>query len=422
MGGRVVEAHDLGKRYRLGTSRHYETIREAIAGSVRRRLWRDENAPVDTREELWALRHVELEVDAGETVGLIGHNGAGKTTLLKILARITDPTEGRARTRGRVGALLEIGTGFHPELTGRENIFLSGAVLGMTGREIRHRFDDIVAFAEVERFLDTPLKRYSAGMYLRLAFSVAAHLEPAIVMVDEVLAVGDVEFRHKCLAKVGELGGEGRTVLFVSHDLGAITRVCPRVVWLDHGTVKADGPATGIVRDYMTRSALRPQALTLSTDPGAAAGPKSVEIVDDRGAAIETPQRGDRLVLRIRLQVRERVPELDLGFELVGPQGSIVIATSMSDELGSLQLEMPGLYEASAAIPPILAAGEYVVRLWLGRPVTTGTTEDLFYRDVLRFSVSPLPDDRRHWAERGHLIQPHLDWRLTSIPSDPDAK
>lgn len=414
MAARAIEVHDLGKRYQLGSqAQRYETIREAIAGGVRRRF-RPAHAP---DRELWAVRHVNFDVSSGETLGIIGRNGAGKTTLLKILARITDPTEGHARTRGRVGALLEIGTGFHPELTGRENIFLSGAVLGMPRRDIARHFDEIVAFAEVEQFLDTPLKRYSAGMYLRLAFAVAAHLEPAIVMVDEVLAVGDVEFRHKCLTKVNDLGNEGRTVLFVSHDLGAVARVCPRVVWLDRGVVKADGPAAEVISDYMIPSEPVLAEFDFPADPTSPVHLLSVELLDAKDALIEAPQRGQELCLRIRVDVRERVPDLDLGFELLGPQGVLVIATSMSDELGESRLENPGRYDVGATIPPILAAGEYVVRLWLGRRVTPETTEDFFYRDALAFRVSPRPDDRAHWTERGHVVHPPLDWRVVHPPS-----
>jgi lipopolysaccharide transport system ATP-binding protein len=415
MSGRVIEARDLGKRYRLGTRvNRYETIREAISGTVRGRLSRS----ASTGDDLWALRHVSFDIDSGETVGIIGPNGAGKTTLLKVLARITDPTEGFARTRGRVGALLEIGTGFHPELTGRENIYLSGAVLGMSKRDIARRFDAIVSFAEVERFLDTPLKRYSAGMYLRLAFAVAAHLEPAIVMVDEVLAVGDVEFRHKCLTKVHDLGNEGRTVLFVSHDLGAITRVCPRVIWLDRGLIRADGAAAEVVAGYMAPAESALAQSDFPDDPSASVQPLSVELLDADGMVIEAPERGQALGLRILVEVRERVPNLDIGFELVGRQGVLVLATSMSDELGESRPQAPGTYYVRATIPPILAAGEYMLRLWIGLRVTPEETEDLFYRDALNFRVWPRGDDRQHWMERGHVVQPQLQWRVAEAPSD----
>jgi lipopolysaccharide transport system ATP-binding protein len=208
----------------------------------------------DEIEEFWALRDVNFEIKRGEVVGIIGRNGAGKSTLLKILSRITDPTEGRVLLRGRVGSLLEVGTGFNAELTGRENIYLNGAILGMTRREIAKKFDEIVAFAEVERFLDTPVKRYSSGMYVRLGFAVAAHLEPDILIVDEVLAVGDAEFQQKCLGKMDDVSRrEGRTVLFVSHNMGIVTSLCPRVIWLNQGAAERDGSAQAVIDDYLHR-------------------------------------------------------------------------------------------------------------------------------------------------------------------------
>src|SRR5262245_26450585 len=230
----AIEARNLGKRYRLGQS-GYATLREKLGS--RRGL---QHGPTEARE-IWALRDLDLEIREGDVLGFVGRNGAGKTTLLKTIARIVRPTTGVVRVRGRVGALLEVGTGFHPELTGRENIYLNGVVLGMSRREIDRRFDDIVEFAGVERFLDTPLKRYSSGMYLRLAFAVAAHIDPDVVIVDEVLAVGDAEFQRRCLGRMSEFGREGRTVLFVSHDTGAVASLCSRAVWLDAGEIKADG-------------------------------------------------------------------------------------------------------------------------------------------------------------------------------------
>jgi lipopolysaccharide transport system ATP-binding protein len=207
----------------------------------------------DEIEEFWALKNVSFEVKPGEVIGIVGRNGAGKSTLLKILSRITEPTDGRVLVRGRVASLLEVGTGFHPELTGRENIFLNGAILGMTQREIRKKFDEIVAFAEVERFLDTPVKRYSSGMYVRLAFAVAAHLEPEILVVDEVLAVGDAEFQRKCLGKMDEFSRmQGRTVLLVSHNVGVITSLCPTVIWLDQGSIQQCGTARAVIGEYLS--------------------------------------------------------------------------------------------------------------------------------------------------------------------------
>ena len=235
-------------------ARSSATCEASSAGGVDRR----------ERNELWALRDVSLQVTEGEAVGIIGRNGAGKSTLLKVLTRITEPTLGVSRTLGRVGALLEVGTGFHAELTGRENVFLNGAIIGMSRREMRRRFDEIVEFAGVEQFIDTPVKRYSSGMYLRLAFAVAAHLDADIMVVDEVLAVGDAEFQRKCLAKMAEVERSGRTILFVSHNIDAIVRLCPRVVWLDHGRLVQDGPTSEVVDAYLA-SALESETVAVIT-------------------------------------------------------------------------------------------------------------------------------------------------------------
>ena len=239
----AIQAEGLGKSYRLGLNAAYGSLREAVSEGMRRTVGRaagrGERREVDV---LWALRDVSFSVDSGEAIGLIGHNGAGKSTLLKLLSRIIEPTTGWAEVTGRVGSLLEVGTGFHPELTGRENVFLNGAILGMRRSEIRKRFDEIVDFANMERFLDTPVKRYSSGMQVRLAFAVAAHLEPEILLVDEVLAVGDAAFQRKSLAKMAEVARAGRTVVFVSHNLATIQALCQRAILLEQGSVIADAP------------------------------------------------------------------------------------------------------------------------------------------------------------------------------------
>jgi lipopolysaccharide transport system ATP-binding protein len=250
MGTVAIDTHELGKRYTLGlSSRGYGTLREAIVELARRPLRRGGNGP--TGDDLWALKDVSVSIESGEVVGLIGHNGAGKSTLLKVLSRITEPSTGYADITGRVGSLLEVGTGFHPELTGRENIFLNGSVLGMRKNEIRARFDEIVEFAEIERFLDTPVKRYSSGMSVRLAFAVAAHLEPEILLVDEVLAVGDASFQRKSLGKMNEVAREGRTVVFVSHNLAIIQALCSRGILLERGRAIADAPVDDAIDAYL---------------------------------------------------------------------------------------------------------------------------------------------------------------------------
>jgi lipopolysaccharide transport system ATP-binding protein len=256
MGDLVIRVENLGKQYRIGALQEgYKTLRDTLVDAAKtpfrwaRRVIRRQAPPA--KQMIWALREVNFEVRQGEVVGIIGRNGAGKSTLLKVLSRITDPTTGRVRLSGRVGSLLEVGTGFHPELTGRENVYLNGAILGMRNTEIDRRFDEIIAFSEIEKFIDTPVKHYSSGMFLRLAFAVAAHLNPEVLLVDEVLAVGDDRFQKKCMGKMESVGKEGRTVLFVSHNMNAIHRLCPRVILLEEGRIAADGDTSEVIAQYL---------------------------------------------------------------------------------------------------------------------------------------------------------------------------
>src|ERR1039458_3159260 len=248
----AIEVRGIGKRYHLGAAGDrqysYKSLRDILA-DVPRKLFRRHEAKAPPT--FWALKDISFDVAEGEVVGLIGRNGAGKSTFLKVLSRVTDPTEGRILLHGRIGSLLEVGTGFHPELTGRENIYLNGAILGMKRADMKRKFDDILAFAEVERFIDTPVKRYSSGMYVRLAFAVAAHLEPEILLVDEVLAVGDANFQKKCLGKMGEVAHKGRTILFVSHNMPAVTRLCNRCILLQSGMVVEDGATHDVMNAYL---------------------------------------------------------------------------------------------------------------------------------------------------------------------------
>src|SRR5213080_4507438 len=247
----VIQAEKISKRYRIGEHERYHALRDVFTRALRSPLSFLRRSHPET---FWALKEVSLDVREGEVLGLIGRNGAGKTTLLKILSRITRPTTGWAEIHGRVGSLLEVGTGFHPELTGRENTFLSGAILGMSKREIEKKFDEIVAFAELEKFIDTPVKHYSSGMKSRLAFAVAAHLEPEILLVDEVLAVGDINFQKKCLGKMDDVAQGGRTILFVSHQMNQIRRLCQRALWIEGGAIRADAPAKLLVNEYEASS------------------------------------------------------------------------------------------------------------------------------------------------------------------------
>jgi homopolymeric O-antigen transport system ATP-binding protein len=266
----VVRAEGIGKRYRLGERERYLALRDVLAGFLRSpaRLFASRNGNLASRQaqHIWAIKDISFEVKEGEVIGIIGRNGAGKTTLLKILARITKPTEGWAEVRGRMGSLLEVGTGFHPELTGRENVYLSGAILGMRKAEIQRKFDEIVSFAEVEEFLDTPVKHYSTGMQTRLAFSVAAHLEPEILLVDEVLAVGDLQFQKKCLGQMEQLSHGGRTVVFVSHQMNQIRRLCQKVIWVEEGQFRRVGPTAEVVGAYEAAMASGNSADQLRTE------------------------------------------------------------------------------------------------------------------------------------------------------------
>ena len=310
MSGTAISLANLGKSYRLGEREAYRSLRDALT-SVSGRVLR--RAPArTTADRIWALRHVTLDIEAGGTVGIIGRNGAGKSTLLKVLSRITAPTEGSGRLTGRVGSLLEVGTGFHPELTGRDNVYLNGAILGMRRAEIRRRFDEIVEFAGVERFIDTPVKRYSSGMYMRLAFSVAAHLDTEILLVDEVLAVGDAAFQLKSLGKMSDVAASGRTILFVSHNVEAVTRLCRTGVLLEAGRVRHTGSASECVALYL--SDLRGlgvgagERVDLRAHPGRAArhrGPVNiigVTLRDRDGHAISGVPSGSPLVVEIEYE------------------------------------------------------------------------------------------------------------------------
>jgi ABC-type polysaccharide/polyol phosphate transport system ATPase subunit len=337
----VIRAEGLGKKYVIGHQaerERYVALRDVLARNARNfaRSARDlvtgrPNVAGDEVEEFWALKEVNFDIRRGDVVGIIGRNGAGKSTLLKILSRITEPTTGKVEIRGRVASLLEVGTGFHPELTGRENIFLNGAILGMTRAEIRRKFDEIVAFAGVERFLDTPVKRYSSGMYVRLAFAVAAHLEPEILVVDEVLAVGDAEFQKKCLGKMQDVAAHGRTVLFVSHNMAAIEQLCGRATWLDSGQIRHDGAVKAVVADYLSGSTSEVLEWRPPTDPGRPAEITRIALCDDHGKPVNQVTTADTPRLRVDIIVRERRTDLRLAVLLHDSMQTPIFATCPPD-------------------------------------------------------------------------------------------
>jgi ABC-type polysaccharide/polyol phosphate transport system ATPase subunit len=376
----AVEVERVSKRYLLGEDRPGRSMRETIASSVGDLVNPGRRRGVD---EIWSLKDVSLSVAEGEALGVIGRNGAGKSTLLRILSRITEPTKGVSRTRGRVTSLLEVGTGFHPELTGRENVFLNGAILGMSRRDIARRFDEIVAFAGVERFIGTPVKRYSTGMHLRLAFSVAAHLEPDIMVVDEVLAVGDAEFQAKCLGRMESVEQEGRTVVFVSHNLEAIMRLCSRAIWLDRGEIMAEGPSADVVEAYIAGSVARAFDTAIAVhDPGAPVALQGVRVIDASGRPNEILRRDQPFSIELRYSLRAPVPGFDLAASIVNHRGVEVLDEVWSDT-ASKRPAGAGDYVARLEIPPILNAGDYVVGVWFGSRYETILHE----RMVARFRL-----------------------------------
>ena len=380
MGDLAVRVEDLGQRYRIGARQErHDTVRDLIA-SVARAPLRALRAHGAGRADdvLWALQGVSFSIKRGEVLGIIGRNGAGKSTLLKILSKVTRPTTGRAEIRGRVGSLLEVGTGFHPELTGRENIYLNGAILGMKKAEIRARFDDIVAFADLEQFLDTPVKRYSSGMYMRLAFSIAAHLEPDILAVDEVLAVGDAVFQRRCNEKFADFRRSGKTVVIVSHAADAMRTMCDRVAWLQEGRVVSEGRSEDIVDDYVDeghedRVEVAPEVAEHRWGSGEVRL-TAVELVDAGGRQVTHPSTGDAVTFRLRYRAEKAIAKPVFGLALETLDGTWLWAHHtrdagfVPDEIageGAVDLHVPrlmlqpGTYDLSASVVDYTTTHQY---------------------------------------------------------------
>jgi lipopolysaccharide transport system ATP-binding protein len=411
----AIAISGLGKRYAIGVQRRgYDTLRESIVEGTRRSLQRITGGAARPDATLWALRDVSLEIGHGEAVGLIGHNGAGKTTLLKILSRITEPTTGWADVTGRVGSLLEVGTGFHPELTGRENVYLYGSILGMGRSEIRRRFDEIVSFAEIERFLDTPVKRYSSGMSVRLAFAVAAHLEPEILLVDEVLAVGDASFQRKSLAKMSEVASAGRTVVFVSHNLATIQALCRRVVLLQRGGVVADGIAAESIDAYLHSLETAASADLLERTDRDGRGWQLVKIagvgITDESGEHPNVVVGGRQAT-ITLHLTDVLPDLHCRLTIVDSLGQPV--TTFDTELPSpADVRDPGLGSRIECLVPVLplVPGRYRIDVLLkgSNQIQDGLVAAAF------FDVEPGVLSRRPMPASGSDGDVVLDhtWRL----------
>lgn len=415
----IIEIQNISKQYSIGKKESYGSLRDEIMQAITAPFRRGARAPGTGAEDntIWALRDVSFDVQEGEVIGIIGRNGAGKSTLLKILSRITEPTSGRIVMRGRVASLLEVGTGFHPELTGRENIYLNGALLGMSKQEIKARFDEIVAFSEIEKFLDTPVKRYSSGMYVRLAFAVAAHLEPEILIVDEVLAVGDVRFQRKCMDRMGDVSKEGRTVLFVSHSMPAITRICQRALLLSEGGVLKDGPAHQVVSAYfhsdMGSTAIR-EWPDLSKAPGDdVVKLRKVCVLTDEGKVSDAIDIRHPVTLEMRYDVLKPGVMLTPVFRLSNQEGIVLFTAIDIDPYWRKRPRPIGCYTTTVQIPGNLLS-EGRLSVLAGISTISPTVKRFSEKDVVSFQIvdSMNRDSARgDWGgEIPGVIRPMLNW------------
>lgn len=409
MSAPVITVDNLGKKYRLGVAQH-DTLRDRIVHSLRSPFRRSGGNGTATADDFWALRDVSFEVRRGEVLGIIGRNGAGKSTLLKILSRITEPTQGRISLRGRVASLLEVGTGFHPELSGRENIFLNGAILGMTRAEIRRKFDEIVAFAEVERFLDTPVKHYSSGMYVRLAFAVAAHLEPEILIIDEVLAVGDAEFQAKCLGKMETIAeSDGRTILFVSHNMSAVAQFCHRAVLLDHGVVRLDASAEEAIDGYLcSRTAGRTGTIALPAKGREEGSPITLLSLSINHSA-PAVHRGE-FAATVRFHASRPVDGVGFGIGFCGVDGRRILTCDSDYAREYFRVDSAGEHEVRLTLPVLdLVPTRY--RIDVG--AFSSTRASFHYApDCAAVDVQPGSDTPAFLHGLSGEFRPNASWRL----------
>lgn len=416
----VIEVNNISKKYiishKTDAKSLYNTLGEFVGSKIKNLIpskkRRSKSNDIQKREEFWALRDVSFNVNQGDKIGIIGRNGAGKSTLLKILSRITDPSEGNVKIKGRVASLLEVGTGFHQDLTGRENIFLNGAILGMRKEEIKRKFDEIVAFSEIEKFLDTPVKRYSSGMYVRLAFAVAAHLEPEILLIDEVLAVGDAEFQKKCLGKMSDISSEGRTILFVSHNMQAIQTFCNKAVFLNKGEIVEAGEVTHIVRQYLksfSESKLHKE-WTFETAPeneNAKLIRTRVFKKDDK----EVIEAGDEIYFEFIFYNKKENVNLDVTFHLVDEMGILVFVGSTVLDAKSLVYKKGYIKTVCRIHRDLLNEGNYTIsRLLLVQD------KGKFYfeiKDILNFEVVQKKSEYLGWiGKKEGVIKPNLHWEV----------
>lgn len=413
----AIKIDNLGKRYSVHRAYHgsnYKTLRESVMNSASAAFRRFTGAQGnETDEDFWALKGLDIEIQAGEVAGVIGRNGAGKSTLLKILSRITKPTTGHAEIHGRVGSLLEVGTGFHPELSGRENIFLNGAILGMSRREIMRLFDEIVDFSEIEDFLDMPVKRYSSGMYVRLAFAVAAHLEPEILLVDEVLAVGDAGFQKKCIRKMQDVTKQGRTILFVSHNMGSMGSLCEQVFWLEHGRLKQHGDAKLVISQYMSEGAINQERFM---DLSAVTNSHEQRFTRLTIQALEwlsdvPPKHGEPFSIRIHYKANANATDVSCGIGFCTVEGTRIL-TIDSDYLGvrqNLPVGRAGWVEMTIDELPL---GPGVYSLDIG--ARSGDSHGLDYRggfSLIEVLPGPItPQMLAAWPGSGVRMVPKCHW------------
>jgi len=416
----IISVNGIGKRYLLGATGGQDTLRDSLA-NLFKGIVKRQGLKKSSEQELWALKDVTFEVQPGEVMGVIGRNGAGKSTLLKILSQITEPTVGEITIRGRIASLLEVGTGFHPELTGRENIYLNGAILGMARQEIAKKFDEIIAFAEVEKFLDTPVKRYSSGMYVRLAFAVAAHLEPEVLVVDEVLAVGDASFQAKCLAKMGDVAQRGgRTVLFVSHNLQAVQTLCDSAILFEGGRLKYQGATGDVVNAYLSSGVDKGNSSERVWSEDDSPGNheiklRRVSIIDEQGLRSGVFFTSKKLFIEMEFHCYSLCSSLCVGFDLATPEGETVLRTYHNDQELSKAPELKlGVNIWRCEIPAgLLNSGAYLVYPKITRHTLYWILNHgsaLKFDMTLDHGVSPYWSGLRSRTNRPGVISPILNW------------
>lgn len=418
----VIEVKHVSKSFTIDHRPLYETFRDTLAGWWRKPYQALRGRGEISHEKFWALKDVSFSVEPGERVGIIGRNGAGKSTLLKIMSQITYPTAGQIHLRGRVASLLEVGTGFHAELTGRENIYLNGSILGMKQSEIRSKFDEIVSFAEIGKFLDTPVKRYSSGMYVRLAFAVAAHLEPEILLVDEVLAVGDMAFQKKCLGKMQDISRSGRTILFVSHNLGAIKQLCSTAILLDQGVMRARGEAKDVIEQYMKTQVSDNAVYTRPAQPDVPMSIRKFEFHPDERQPSRVFSYSQDISVGIDYEIRQKIAAGMVWFNLYSLDGTLLFSSVDYDLHPELrETRQPGYYRTRFSIPKQwLNPGAYSLSV-----ILNSSNPSVVYDRIenLQFDViddGATPKSVHNESARGGILQPFLDWKTTKV-SDPSA-